>query len=77
MAIYRCSVCDTEFNEEKEGRTFDQLDEKWACHVCDSGSPTGKRWTAVMPDRTYRLIREIQLAQPMKPLGVPATLKST
>ena len=43
MAIYRCSVCDTEFNEEKEGRTFDQLDEKWACHVCDSGKPYWKK----------------------------------
>ncbi|MCJ7594516.1 MAG: glutamate synthase-related protein, partial [Desulfobacterales bacterium] len=44
MAIYKCSVCDTEFNEEKEGRKFDQLEASWACHVCDSGKPY---WTKV------------------------------
>lgn len=37
MAIYRCSVCDTEFDEEKEGKTWKEIENDWACHVCESG----------------------------------------
>jgi len=37
MAIYKCSVCDTEFDEEKEGKKWDELASDWACHVCESG----------------------------------------
>jgi glutamate synthase domain-containing protein 2 len=37
MAIYKCSVCDTIFDEEKEGKKWDQLDASWSCHVCESG----------------------------------------
>jgi glutamate synthase domain-containing protein 2/rubredoxin len=37
MAIYRCSVCDTVFDEEKEGKKWDELSAGWACHVCESG----------------------------------------
>jgi glutamate synthase domain-containing protein 2/rubredoxin len=37
MAIYKCSVCETEFDETKEGKKWDQLPEDWACHVCESG----------------------------------------
>ena len=36
MAIYRCSVCDTVFDEEKEGQKWDELSAGWACHVCES-----------------------------------------
>jgi len=37
MAIYKCSICDTVFDEDKEGRKWDQLDASWSCHVCESG----------------------------------------
>lgn len=37
MAIYRCSVCDTIYDEEKEGKKWDELSASWACHVCESG----------------------------------------
>jgi len=37
MAIYKCSICDTEFDEEKEGKKWDELAGDWACHVCESG----------------------------------------
>lgn len=37
MAIYTCSVCETEFNETKEGRKWDQLPADWTCLVCESG----------------------------------------
>jgi glutamate synthase domain-containing protein 2/rubredoxin len=37
MAIYKCSVCETEFDETKEGKKWDRLPEDWACHVCESG----------------------------------------
>jgi len=39
MSIYRCSVCDTEYDEEKEGTKWDQLSTDWSCHVCESGKP--------------------------------------
>jgi len=44
MAIYKCSVCDTEFDEEKEGKKWDELAGDWACHVCESGK---SRWLQV------------------------------
>jgi glutamate synthase domain-containing protein 2/rubredoxin len=37
MAIYKCSVCDTEYDEEKEGKKWGELSDDWACHVCESG----------------------------------------
>ena len=37
MAIYKCSVCDTEYDEDKEGKKWDELTDDWACHVCESG----------------------------------------
>ncbi len=37
MAIYKCSVCETEFDETKEGKKWDQLTDDWTCFVCESG----------------------------------------
>jgi glutamate synthase domain-containing protein 2/rubredoxin len=37
MAIYKCSVCETEFDETNEGKKWDQLPGDWSCHVCESG----------------------------------------
>jgi methylamine---glutamate N-methyltransferase subunit C len=37
MAIYKCTVCDTEFDETREGKQWDRLPDDWACHVCESG----------------------------------------
>lgn len=37
MAIYKCSVCETEFDETNEGKKWEQLPGDWACHVCESG----------------------------------------
>jgi glutamate synthase domain-containing protein 2/rubredoxin len=44
MAIYKCSVCDTEYDEEKEGKKWYELTDEWACHVCESGKSV---WTIV------------------------------
>jgi glutamate synthase domain-containing protein 2 len=44
MAIYKCSVCDTEFDEDKERKKWDELTDEWACHVCESGKSV---WTIV------------------------------
>jgi glutamate synthase domain-containing protein 2/rubredoxin len=43
MAVYRCSVCDTIFDEEKEGKKWDGLAADWACHVCESGKSFFRR----------------------------------
>lgn len=44
MSVYRCSVCDTVFDEKKEGKKWDELAEDWNCHVCESGK---KLWKEV------------------------------
>jgi glutamate synthase domain-containing protein 2/rubredoxin len=36
MAVYKCSVCDTVFDEKKQGKKWDELAEDWNCHVCES-----------------------------------------
>ncbi len=36
MAIYVCTVCDTIYDEEKEGMKFSDLPDAWACPVCES-----------------------------------------
>jgi glutamate synthase domain-containing protein 2 len=43
MAVYRCSVCDTIFDEEKEGKKWEELAEEWNCHVCESGKSAWQR----------------------------------
>lgn len=43
MAVYKCSVCDTIFDEEKEGKKWEELAEEWNCHVCESGKSVWKR----------------------------------
>jgi len=43
MAVYKCSVCDTVFDENKEGRKWDELAEHWNCHVCESGKSAWKK----------------------------------
>jgi glutamate synthase domain-containing protein 2 len=42
MAIYKCSVCDTEYNEDKEEKKWDELTDEWSCHVCESGKSVWK-----------------------------------
>lgn len=37
MAVYRCTVCDTLYDEEKEGADWDSLEPDWLCFVCESG----------------------------------------
>lgn len=36
MAIYKCKVCETIYDEEKEGVKWDELTDDWACRVCES-----------------------------------------
>ena len=43
MAIYICSICETEFDESKEGTEWDQLPSDWTCHVCESGKPLWRK----------------------------------
>jgi glutamate synthase domain-containing protein 2 len=43
MAIYKCSVCDTVFDEKKERKKWDELAENWNCHVCESGKSVWKK----------------------------------
>jgi len=36
MAVYKCLVCDTVYDEEKEGLKWDDLPDNWVCPVCGS-----------------------------------------
>jgi methylamine---glutamate N-methyltransferase subunit C len=31
MSVYKCEVCGYEFDEEKEGMTWEELPEEWKC----------------------------------------------
>lgn len=37
MAVYKCVVCETTYDEDKEGKRWEDLSDSWACHVCESG----------------------------------------
>jgi glutamate synthase domain-containing protein 2/rubredoxin len=43
MAVYKCSVCDTIFDEKKEGKKWEELSGDWSCHVCESGKSVWKK----------------------------------
>ena len=36
MTVYKCQVCDYLYDEEKEGRSWEDLPEDWVCPVCGS-----------------------------------------
>lgn len=36
MAVYICTVCDTPYDEDKEGVRWEDLPDTWVCPVCDS-----------------------------------------
>jgi glutamate synthase domain-containing protein 2 len=36
MAVYRCTVCDYLYDEEKEGTRWEDLPDGWVCPVCSS-----------------------------------------
>ena len=37
MAVYKCTICDTLFDEAKEIKGWNELEDDWACGVCASG----------------------------------------
>lgn len=40
MAVYIYVVCDTLYDEEKEGVKWEDLPDDWACPVCYFPNPT-------------------------------------
>lgn len=34
MAIYKCEVCDYEYDEGQEDARFDELSDEWVCPEC-------------------------------------------
>ena len=34
---YKCSVCQWIYDEEKEGKNFDELPDDWTCPLCGAG----------------------------------------
>jgi rubredoxin len=36
MAKYRCTVCGYVYDEESEGKPFDELPDDWHCPVCNA-----------------------------------------
>jgi len=43
MAVYICTVCDTMYDEDKEGVKWDDLPDDWLCPVCASPKSLFKR----------------------------------
>jgi glutamate synthase domain-containing protein 2/rubredoxin len=69
MAVYRCSVCDTVFDEEKEGRAWQDLTDEWRCHVCESGKSYWQR----MPDGAVE--PDVSAGEPEDTSGPPDEFK--
>jgi rubredoxin len=34
VTVYRCAVCDYEYDEEQEGVKWEDLPDDWVCPVC-------------------------------------------
>lgn len=49
MASYECSVCGFIYDEEKEGRKWEELPEDWVCPVCGAEKASFKRLEAADP----------------------------
>jgi len=71
MAAYICVVCDTVYEEDKEGVKWDDLPDDWVCPVCDSpksmfklaedSSPEAEAdKTASAPDHADSTIADVQ-----------------
>ncbi len=43
MAVYVCSVCDTQYDEDREAVRWNDLPSNWVCPVCDSGKAFWRR----------------------------------
>ncbi|MEN8140691.1 MAG: glutamate synthase-related protein [Thermodesulfobacteriota bacterium] len=43
MALYRCSVCDTEYDESSHPVRWNDLPADWTCPVCEAGKPFWRR----------------------------------
>ncbi len=43
MSKYICSVCDTEYDEEKQSIRWNDLPADWHCPVCEAGKPFWRR----------------------------------
>ncbi len=43
MSVYTCTVCDTLYDEEKEGSKWEDRPDDWVCPVCDSPKSMFKR----------------------------------
>ena len=52
MALYKCEVCDTVYDEKKEDVKWDELPDNWICPVCGSGKSYHKlvQDVATIPD---------------------------
>jgi glutamate synthase domain-containing protein 2 len=45
MAVYVCSVCGYEYDEDEQGTPWDQLPDDWKCPVCEAGKSAFKAAT--------------------------------
>jgi rubredoxin len=36
MAVWRCTICNYEYDEAVEGTSFEKLPDDWKCPVCDA-----------------------------------------
>lgn len=49
MARYECSVCGFIYDEEKEGKKWEELPDDWVCPVCGAGKSSFKRLEEAEP----------------------------
>ncbi len=49
MARYECSICGFIYDEEKEGKKWEELPDDWVCPVCGAGKSSFNRLEAAEP----------------------------
>lgn len=62
MAIYRCDICDYLFDEDKEGKRWEDLPDDWVCPVCNS-------------TKTYFKLKDEAAAKAAAPVKAPTAVE--
>lgn len=65
MAVYMCGVCDTTYDEDKEGVLWEDLPDDWVCPVCEAAKSY------------YRLVRESSTTPSKRARGEAAAAAAT
>ena len=77
MAAYICAVCDTVYDEDKEGVKWDDLPDDWVCPVCDYPKSMFKLAEDSSPEAEAETTASVPHHADMTPADVPTPAIAT